>query len=341
MYGKRCCLVALVCLLGLVGNAAAEDLVWDNSSGDSLWRNPENWDLNRLPGTGETEGDAVYINWLGDPTEVLIDADTQAGAWGITVSNDAFGGQGFVHLHMTGGTLVAPNLIRIGRKQLGMFTLDEGTVTCSAFQLGRKDPSKGVVNINGGTITVSTNTRIPRGGSQGSELHLNGGVLYTNGLVMNDPDDPMSGTNGSMDIAGGTLVLTGEGDKTEQIARYVRNGWITAHGVRSGELAEDGRLGLVQMDYNVTHPGVTTVWAILVDPVRARAPRHLRSPSGSDDRGIPAAVRLLQRWGLFDMPAGLHGMWRRLLLVIGEPVDLPRRLRGLRRRRLRHRRELL
>jgi hypothetical protein len=273
MYGKRCCLVALVCLLGLVGNAAAENLVWDNSSGDSLWRNPENWDLNRLPGTSETEGDAVYINWLGDPTEVLIDADTQAGAWGITVSNDTVGGQGFVHLHVTGGTLVAPNLIRIGRRQLGMFTLDEGTVTCSAFQLGRKDPSKGVVNINGGTITVSTNTRIPRGGSQGSELHLNGGVLYTNGLVMNDPDDPMSGTNGSMDIAGGTLVLTGEGDKTEQIAEYVRNGWITAHGVRSGELAEDGRLGLVQMDYNVTHPGVTTVWAILVDPVRARAPR--------------------------------------------------------------------
>ena len=159
MCGKLIFLVSFILALSLVGDTLAEDFSWDNSGGDSLWRNPENWDLNKLPDAG----DAVYINWLRDPTEVIIDADTEARFESVTISNDAVGGQDYVHLHMTGGTLLAGNLIRIGRNQFGMFTLDDGTVTCSAFQLGRKDPSKGVVYINGGTVTVSTNTRIPRG----------------------------------------------------------------------------------------------------------------------------------------------------------------------------------
>ncbi len=286
MCGKLIFLVSFILALSLVGDTLAEDFSWDNSGGDSLWSNPENWDLNKLPDAG----DAVYINWLRDPTEVIIDADTEARFESVTISNDAVGGQDYVHLHMTGGTLLVGNLIRIGRNQFGMFTLDDGTVTCSAFQLGRKDPSKGVVYINGGAITVSTNTRIPRGGSQGSELHLNGGFLYTGGLVMNDPDDPLSGTNGSMDIAGGVMVLTNEEDKTEQIKEYVQNGWITAYGLKSGELLEDGRMALVQMDYNVTNPGMTTVWAIAVNPVQARAP----IPKDGEIVGIAEATSL--RW---------------------------------------------
>jgi L-ascorbate metabolism protein UlaG (beta-lactamase superfamily) len=269
MRSKLVYLVSFVFVFSLVGSAAADDFFWDNSGGDSLWSNPENWDINKVPNTG----DAVYINWKNDPTEVIIDADTDARFNSVTISNDAVGGQDFVHLHMTGGTLSAGNLIRIGRNRLGMFTIDDGDVTCAAFQLGRKDPSKGVANINGGTVTVSTNVRVPRGGSQGSELHLNGGILYTNGLVMNDPDDPLSGTNGSLDIAGGVLVLTSEEDQTEKIKRYIQNGWITAYGVNSGELLQDGRLALVQMDYNVTNADMTTVWAVADNPVQARSPQ--------------------------------------------------------------------
>ena len=253
----------------LVSNIVADDITWDNSSGDSLWRTPENWDLDRLP----ADADAIYVDWLRDPTEVVIDADTDAKCNSITVSNDSVGGQDYVHVHMTGGSLLAGNLIRIGREEMGVLTIDDGTVTCSAFQLGRKDPSKGVVHINGGTVTVGTNTRVPRGGSEGSELHLNGGILYTNGLVMNDPDDPLSGTNGSMDITQGIMVLTSGEDQTEKIKYYVQNGWITAYGVKSGELLEDGRLALVQMDYDVTNPGMTTVWATATNPVQARNPQ--------------------------------------------------------------------
>ncbi|MFC1794102.1 DUF1349 domain-containing protein, partial [Planctomycetota bacterium] len=234
----------------------------------SLWRTAENWDLNTLPG----EADALYVDWIGDPTEIIIDADTDAKCNSITLSNDSVSRQDFVHLHITGGTLIAGNLIRIGREESGKFTLDAGDVTCYSFQLGRKDPSKGVAYINGGTITVETNTRVPRGGSQGSELHLNGGTLYTVGLVMNDPDDPLSGTNGSTDITEGVMILTSEEDQTEKIKEYVQNGWLTAYGVKSGELLEDGRLAQVQMDYDVTNPGMTTVWATISAPTQARSP---------------------------------------------------------------------
>jgi hypothetical protein len=173
---------------------------------------------------------------------------------------------------MTGGTFIVGNFIRIGREETGMFTLDAGEVTCYTLQLGRKDPSKGVMYINGGTVTVETNTRVPRGGSQGSELHLNDGILYTDGLVMNDPDDELSGTNGWTDITEGVMVLTNAEDQTETIKKYVTNGWLTAYGVKSGELLEDGRIAMVQMDYDVTNPGMTTVWATVSDPVQAREP---------------------------------------------------------------------
>jgi len=269
MYRRHFCLFFLFSSLFLLNSLRADEFIWDNSSGDSLWRTPENWDLNRLP----ADEDAIYVDWLRDPTEVIIDADTDARCNSITISNDSVGGQEYVHVHMTGGSLVAGNLIRIGREEMGVFTIDDGEVTCSALQLGRKDPSKGILYINGGIVTCTTNTRVPRGGSQGSELHLNGGVLYTDGIVMNDPDDALSGTNGKTNITHGIMILTNEEDQTEKIKYYVQNGWITAFGVKSGELLEDGRLALIQMDYDVTNSGMTTVWVTASDPVQARNPQ--------------------------------------------------------------------
>jgi hypothetical protein len=100
MRKKTAYSVCIAIVLGLTGYTPADDFQWDNSSGDSLWRTEENWDLNRLPG----DSDTLYVDWLRDPTEVIIDAETDAKCNSITLSNDSVYRQDFVHLHMTGGT---------------------------------------------------------------------------------------------------------------------------------------------------------------------------------------------------------------------------------------------
>ena len=50
-----------------------------------------------------------------------------------------------------------------------------------------------------------------------------------------------------MDITGGKLVI--DGDKTGTVGPYISSGWITAY----------GGAGTVQMDYNITTAGKTTV----------------------------------------------------------------------------------
>src|SRR4030067_2487808 len=132
MLGKHFSLLSLFFSCCLSINAPADDFTWENSSGDSLWRTPENWNLNRLPDGDEAGGDVVNIDWLRDPTEAIIDAQTDARCNSLTLSNESVGGQTFVHLHITGGNLLAGNFIRIGREETGGFTLDGGAVTTSS-----------------------------------------------------------------------------------------------------------------------------------------------------------------------------------------------------------------
>ena len=92
MSRKSIYVVCIILVLGVVGNVLAEELQWDNSSGDSLWRTPENWSPDKLPGAD----DALYIDWLKDPTEVIIDEQTEASCNAVVVSNDDVYRQDFV-----------------------------------------------------------------------------------------------------------------------------------------------------------------------------------------------------------------------------------------------------
>jgi hypothetical protein len=55
-------------MLGLAGIAGAENIAFDNGGGDGLWSNTNNWDLARLP----TTGDKTTLGAIGGP--VLVDA---------------------------------------------------------------------------------------------------------------------------------------------------------------------------------------------------------------------------------------------------------------------------
>jgi hypothetical protein len=76
------------------------------------------------------------------------------------------------------------------------------------------------------------------------------GSVSLYGGTINASELRMTSASGSMDITVGTLIL--DGDDTATIQTYIDDGWLTAYGGR----------GEVQMDYDVTKAGKTTVRAI-------------------------------------------------------------------------------
>jgi hypothetical protein len=98
--------------------------------------------------------------------------------------------------------------------------------------------------MTSGTINISGTMYIPRVAAGNGHVDLDGGVINAGSFSMRP-----SGGTGTMDITGGTLIV--DGDVVSTINGYVSSGWLTAY---------DG-MGTVNVDYNVTNPGKTTVWA--------------------------------------------------------------------------------
>ena len=94
------------------------------------------------------------------------------------------------------------------------------------------------------------------------DVFLNGGTLTCNGTF--------AMTSGAaMDITAGTLIVNG--DVRTNITTYINNGWITAY----------GGTGTLNMDYNVTTPGKTTVTATLTSlPGKATTPNPANGATG-------------------------------------------------------------
>jgi len=95
------------------------------------------------------------------------------------------------------------------------------------------DMGQAVLNMRGGIINVSGTFFIVRRGNSSAtaagHVQLDGGTITADDLEM-DPQN--SGRPATMDITGGTLVISG--DKTDKIKMYVANGWITAFGSGGG-----------------------------------------------------------------------------------------------------------
>ncbi|MHC4486930.1 MAG: hypothetical protein ACYS4T_17265 [Planctomycetota bacterium] len=79
-----------------------------------------------------------------------------------------------------------------------------------------------------------------------------------------------------MDIAVGTLIV--DGDETSKIQTYIDNGWITSYGGN----------GTLQLDYNVTNEGKTTLKAV-----------HLLNPNPADG-GLVSPGEVELSWTLPD-----------------------------------------
>ena len=262
MSKKVICLVSFVLVLGLVGNVQAQTATWtDAAPGDHLWSTPTNWSEFPTP-----------AHW----------AKVRGGPPGATIANEGavarrvhVGYEEGSALTVDGGTLVISGDDLLLGKNGGSATLNmiSGTINVYRdFEVGGGNP--GIVNMTGGTIIVGDDFMIPESTASTAEVNLDGGTIIVNGDLNMRAD---GGTmNGTMNITTGTLIINA--DVVSIVQGYIDNGWITAYGGN----------GTVQLDYDVTNEGKTTLKAV-----------HMLNPNPAD-RDIVGPGEVELSWTLPD-----------------------------------------
>ena len=235
MFRKMSCLVSFVLVLGLVGDGQAAEVKWTDAGPDRLWSTPANWNSGAVP----TSADLVPIDIYPGP----IIANEGAVADKIRVATGG-GSEGI--LTVDGGTLTVTDWIEMGYNNgsNGTLNMNSGTLTIgSRLIVGRK--ASATLNMTGGTITVANQFRLGNYDTSTGHANLYGGIITAWDFEMG-----RSGSVGTMDVGGGTLIING--NKVSRIQGYIDNGWITAY---------DGN-GTLRLDYDVTNEGKTTLNAV-------------------------------------------------------------------------------
>jgi len=298
MSKKFVYLTSFAALLYLASNAPAADYKdWDDGEfADHLWSSPANWSPDGLP---------TMIGDSGNRTR--IEPGSGGGDYPILDStifdvdpNGAFADRLYVG-HKQGDGSYAKLWVQDGAKlTIGddlniaydddshgiCYVSDPNTVieVLDGVKVGRR--GDGRLIMNGGTVNVGGTIEIPSNTSTASinigHLQLNGGTITCGQLSMRPPNSGVIGT-GTMDVREGTFIINGDAVSTVQ--EYIDNGWVTAY---SG-------YGELQLDYDVTNPGKTTLTAI-----------HLLNPNPPDGATVRAGLIQLQ-WTLPEPnePGGL------------------------------------
>ncbi len=235
-------ILAVVSALAIAGSVSAA--IWTDGGADNLWTNAANWDTG-VPGSGE---------------DILID-DNGPGAFKAP-GNDASGlGSMDVGLDNT-GVLQISGAVAGGDMQIGHNAGAVGTVevlsgdgsfggwnSLATWNLTLADVGGDGTLINeGGTIHVYGDwfNLAPWGGT--ASVQLNGGHLIV------DATNFYVGAGGTIDLAGGTLVLAG--NQVGVLTDLIDSGQLTSHGTTY--TAATAHEGFVR-DYDGTHAGYTTV----------------------------------------------------------------------------------
>jgi len=227
------CLVSFVLVLGLVSNVNAYDYKFTDGGTDHLWTNPNNWEPvgGRPPGPPNSSEDGAACNI--DSTKLEITDGMNALCKGFML-----------------GMYGATNEVEISG----------GTLTCNWLNVGRANQNggNGYLKVTGGEINISGNLMIPNQFATCVDpdrigfghLDLFGGTIFSSNITIGNHQVGLDGGIGSMDITKGTLIVNG--DQVSKIQEYINNSWITAY---------DGN-GTLQLDYDVTNQGKTTLTAI-------------------------------------------------------------------------------
>jgi len=253
MFRKMICLVSFVLVLSLAGEVQAVQ-TWIGAP-DSDWFTATNWDPTGVP----TDVDHAKIGTQATPGGPTI-ASAGAVADKVTIGN--WYGIGTLTVGSSGTLAVTSDLINaMDGGTAGTINLNGGSITVgSSFHVARA--GEGTLNMTGGTITMP-NWWFTIGYLDGSIAHvqLDGGTINADGPFEMRRNN---GSVGTMDIKAGTLILAG--DKVSTVQGYIDNGWITAY---------DGQ-GTLQLDYDVTNEGKTTLTAV-----------HFLNPNPADGSLVP------------------------------------------------------
>jgi len=144
-------------------------------------------------------------------------------------------------MNMTGGEVSYDHLFSLSAYEgaYGELNMSGGKITYTggdwrAASMLVGDSDYAVLNMTGGEIDLGIGRLYcPWGTDAQPEIHLDGGVIRAADLFMTGEDDDQ--LPGSLDIAGGTLILDGEWDASHE---WVVAGYITAYG-GAGALAFD------------------------------------------------------------------------------------------------------
>jgi len=208
------------------------DTNWNNSGGDRAWDNASNWSAG-VPTVLDKAG--IRATGIAGP---IIDTGTSAAANVVVLGDWSSVGD---TLDITGGSLTVGDwfIIAYMAANDATFNVSGGTTTVgSHLDVGRD--GAGTMNMTAGTVTVTDAFGIATVGGTG-EVYLDGGTISSGSIIMT--------SGGLLDITEGTLIVNG--DATSTINGYIGNGWITGY----------GGSGTVDVDYNVSNPGKTTVTA--------------------------------------------------------------------------------
>ncbi|MCE5187175.1 MAG: metallophosphoesterase [Planctomycetaceae bacterium] len=246
--------VLLMVLGGSVWSATIYN-EWRGTAGTSDWNTPANWNYGYVPKI-VLGADNIRAGFKGNMAVWPVITDTTVPA--AEAYNISLGGTAGGTLTIDSGNLNVGQYLFMGVSsgENGTFNINGGTVTTGTFTPSNAhfmigQAGTGTVNMTGGTVNLTANgatgdLRLAYTSTATGKLNLNGGIIYANNLLM-----PFAAA-GALDISGGTLVLNGD----QMAAVAALGGKIIAyHGA-----------GTVQVDYNVTNAGKTTVRGHLAVP---------------------------------------------------------------------------
>ena len=210
-----------VCLL-LAGTAQAQNVKWNNSTGNQDWADGGNWDSGVVPGNAASAflidaaaAPAIINSAVPDVGRVLVEnSQFEVAAGGNLNVTSGFNGQGILaygagttgSLLMSGGTATFAGSFYTGLMGNGTLTVNSGTVNANGIAvIASAASSTGFAVMNGGVMNVAADFTVGDFGTGG--LTLNGGTLNANGgwtMVGRRP-----GVLGTMLVDGGDFNSTG------------------------------------------------------------------------------------------------------------------------------------